>query len=156
TTFKEAATAVGPPDLVWGTPTQAGLFDTVYVPNPPVAHFGIISTSFFQTIGHGDPDILTNSFPGTQYIDSYVQTFPVISDADPSFHGTALVRVFPLDTNPQAIDNNVNFDASQLRGTLSLQVSQPDYALAEQLVSGLGYYSGGPVTSFGQTTVNLS
>ena len=70
---------------------------------------------------------------------------------------------FPVSTHPQATDNDVSLDASQLRGIFNFGVSDPDYADASELVQS-DFVTGFddevdhnlPVTSYGQTHVALS
>ena len=69
--------------------------------------------------------------------------------------------MFPVNNDPQTTNNNVNLDASQLRGIFNFNVDAPIYVQANQIVNDLntfGAYFGPtkPTTSFGQTTINLS
>src|SRR5262249_32601212 len=49
-----------------------------------------------------------------------------------------------------------NVDASQLRGSLQYQSSEPNYTLAESIEAGLNQWGGAAKTSFARTTVNLA
>ncbi len=66
------------------------------------------------------------------------------------------LQIYRPNPNPIALDNRANFDASQLRGTFSFQVSEPGYTVAELLADGLARGSGAPATNFGQSYVTIS
>ena len=63
------------------------------------------------------------------------------------------VRSFPISLHPVAADNTDNFDASQLRGTFTFDVLDPDYATALALAQAFGYSA---KIAFDQNTVNLT
>lgn len=142
---------------------DVGPFSAYYAVNPPPDYFVVLSTPYFQTTGHAEPRFLTGtSVQGRSLSSEQIDYY----DTDLVYQGpthTALVhvRVFPLNPSPTATDNHVNLDASQLRGALSYRAAEPDYTLAEILTAdpndNANYYGGANlVTTFGQTTVNLT
>jgi hypothetical protein len=142
---------------------DVGPFSYYSAVNPPPDYFVVLSTPYFQTVGHGEPPFLQGtSVQGYQLSSEQIDYY----DTDLVYQGpthTALVhvRVFPLNANPIAIDNHVNLDASQVRGTFSYRAAEPDYTLAEIFTADLNQnanYEGGAnlATTFGQTTVNLT
>jgi hypothetical protein len=156
THFKVASTLQGFPRYDFGMFPSPG--DYVATNQPP-CYYTILSLPISPTTDHGDPAILVQNTPANvDYVDTTLEYHWVGSPNHPGLPDTITVgvREFPNNPTPAAIDNNVNLDASQLRGTLSFQVTQPDYNLAEQLVQAFGTFLAGPVTSLGQTTVNLS
>lgn len=137
----------------WSVVTANG-FDTGYIVDPPAAHFAVLSASF--PLNRIDPLILTTNYPGVEFADSHITTLGVRSVNDASWSGNVTVRVFPLSTTPQPTNNSVSSDASQLRGTLDFQVSQPDYATSIALSQGLRLWGSAPVASFAHTEVTVS
>jgi hypothetical protein len=156
THFKVASTLQGNPRSDFGMFPAPGDY---IVANQPPCYYTILSLPVTPTTDHGDPPILVQNTPtsNVDYVDTTLQ-YQWVGGSHPGLPDTITVgvREFPNNPNPAAIDNNVNFDASQLRGVLSFQVTQPNYALAEQLVQAFGNLLAGPVTTFGQTSVNLS
>ena len=155
TTYKVAPRAVGNSETSWDTDGAQGSFTPVSVVNPPAVFYSVLSTSFIPHEGRaGEPAILTTaSFPGEPEVDSSITTLSVVG---PGVNGTATVRLFPANANPLATDNDADLDASQLRGSFSFQVTDPDYATASLLMAAFGQWSGDPQVTFGQTHVNLS
>jgi hypothetical protein len=69
------------------------------------------------------------------FVDEQVAILDVTSPKDPTFHGHAMVREYRLNSTPQATDNTVNLDGSQLRGALSFSAGETDFRrLSRQIV----------------------
>ncbi len=143
----------------------AGSFGTYYANPAPTDFFAVLSTEFVPTTGHGEPPILVgNGLTGVDFIDNVGLTysaFVVPPGGTPVYLGseyakTATVRIFPSNPNPTTTDNNVNLDASQLRGDLAFNVEEPDYATAKALMDAFGSLHTGAIATFGQTSVNLT
>ena len=137
-----------------------GYFGSYNVVNQPADFYTVLSWPFQAIVNtdSSDPAVLVGAPPpaGVNYVDTTL--LYRYSGPDPQGLPDYLVpvRIYPLTSNPITTDNTANFDASQLRGSFSFQVAQPDYAAAEALVAGFGYRSATPVETFGQTTVVLS
>jgi N-acetylneuraminic acid mutarotase len=66
---------------------------------------------------------------------------------------TIPIRVFAISPHPVPIDNTVNLDASQLRGTFSYTANDPDYDTLREIIDNV---FGEASFAFGKTTVNLT
>ncbi len=157
TSFQIAPSFQGTPRTAVGVFT--GYFGSYNVVNQPADFYTVLSWPFQSIVNtdSNDPPILVGVPPaGVNYTDTTL--LYRYSGPDPQGLPDALVpvRIYPLASNPVTIDDNANFDASQLRGAFSFQTAQPDYAAAETLVSGFGARSALPVETFGQTSVVLS
>ncbi len=151
TTFKLAPTVQGQSPISYGY-----FFGFYFAVTPPAGFFQVISKDFGTTSGHVETPILTTSPLQNGEFDYYDTTLQYVSDHSPPLSGVAQIRVFPLNSNPVTTDNEVNLDASQLRGTLHFQVAEPDYAWALQLKQAMESWVAGVVTTFGQTTVVMA
>jgi hypothetical protein len=158
TSFAVAPSQQGLPRTSVGVYT--GYFGSYNVVNQPSDFYTVLSWPFQSIVNtdSNDPAILVSNPPppGVNYVDTTL--LYRYSGPDPQGLPDAFVpvRIYPLASSPSTIDSNANFDASQLRGSFSFQVAQPDYTAAEALVAGFGYRSALPVETFGQTTVVLS
>ncbi len=158
TSFQIAPTLQGLPRTSVGVYT--GYFGSYNVVNQPADFYTVLSWPFQAIVNtdSSDPAVLVGAPPpaGVNYVDATL--LYRYSGPDPQGLPDYLVpvRIYPLNSNPITTDNTENFDASQLRGSFSFQVEQPDYAAAEALVAGFGYRSALPIETFGQTTVVLS
>jgi N-acetylneuraminic acid mutarotase len=120
----------------------------VYALNLPATGIPFVpGTSLSWAGDDANPTILDNQPPnvGSYHDENLVYIRPGVGSV------TFPIRVFSLSSHPIATDNSVDLDASQLRGTLSYSVSDPDYATAQQLFRSFGQSS----IAFGKTTVNL-
>jgi hypothetical protein len=151
TTFKLAPTVFGQSQVTYGHG-----FYFWFAVNPPSDFFQVISRDFAVTSGHVETPILTTGQFQDGEFDYYDSALGYVSNAPDGLTGTALIRVFPLNPNPVTTDNEVNLDASQLRGALHFQVAEPDYAGALSLRQAMESWGAGTVTTFGQTNVVLA
>ena len=141
-------TVVDPPANAFYIVTGASLtINSGPIPRPALLDDGLLESlgvAFFDT---------TLTYQNTEHLDA--MGHPI----------TAIVNVpqFPVSTDPQAVDNVVSLDASQLRGVFTFNVSEANYAGAEQIANS-DFINGFdedvddnlPVTSYGQTHVSLS
>ncbi|HEY1600964.1 MAG TPA: putative Ig domain-containing protein [Pirellulales bacterium] len=170
TTIALAPTSLGTPNTSLGLADQFDVFSPYVVANPPPDAFYIVNGASL-TINSGpgprpglmDDDLLESL--GVSFFDTTL-TYQSTEHVDAMGHpltATVNVREFFINTDPQATDNLVNFDASQLRGVFNFNVSEPDYSDAAKIANG-GLSTGFdsevdnalPVTSYGQTHVVLS
>ncbi len=129
TAVKIAPRAIGNVSTSFTAIDKAGVFDPVFIVNPPPLYYEVFATDFNVTTGRVG-DILGPGWQGSysNFIDEQDEILDVTSPADPTFHGHAMVREYPLNSNPQATDNTVNLDGSQMRGAFSFGAADPDYA----------------------------
>ena len=86
-------------------------------------------------------------YAGVDYQDTVITYASIVGTV------TIPVRVFAISSHPVPIDNSVNLDASQLRGTFSYSAADPDYDTLRQII---GNVFGEASFAFGKTTVNLT
>ena len=170
TTTAIAPTSLGTPNTELGLQDAFGFFDPYTVVNSPPGAFYIVTGAQYP-INEGPgprPGLLDDGLLaslGVAFFDTtliYQNTNHLDSNGKP-ITATVSVREFPISSNPQAIDNSVSLDASQLRGVFNFKVSEPNYAGTAQIDQ--NDYTNGfdaevdnnlPVTSYGQTHVTLS
>ena len=146
-----------------GLQDQYGIFQPYTLLDPPADEFYIVTgTQYPINSGPiGRPWVLDDSLLQSIGLDFYQDA--TLSYTGPHQNAAVYVREFPVSSDPQAIDNTVTLDASQLRGTFNFNVSEPDYADLETIANNdflFGFDSevdnNLPVTSYGQTHVTLS
>ena len=165
-----APTSVGTPNTSLGLADQFDAFSPYTVVNPPPDAFYIVTGAQY-TINSGPAprpglldDALLESLGVIFHDDTLTYENPNHLDAQGKpITAVVQVREFPISSQPQAIDNVVSLDASQLRGVFNFNVSDPDYGGAAQIANS-DFVNGFDeevdntlaVTSYGQTHVTLS
>ena len=135
TTTAIAPTSLGTPNTVISIDDRFATFDPYTVVNPPPGAFYIVTGSQppYDSGPVPRPGLLNDGLLRSLGVD-FVDTTLIYQNTDHlDLRGTPLtttvsVREFPLNSHPQATDNIVNLDASQLRGVFNFNVSEPNYA----------------------------
>jgi len=176
TNFRSAANAIGANQTRFDWSLNGANGFTI---NPPNAHYSVIGYEILnpftgQKEAIGGPitgevqfQILTTELPGDhplehQIVRSENPLYWTFFDPRQNKYvtllttATVILQTYPVNADPQPINNLVNVDASQLRGSFNYHTNEPGYALAEEIAAAVDRFSGETVTNFGQTTVNIS